>query len=210
MSYRCEWIIVKMRIIWNGSSFPVPCLALCTKKVLISHHNIYWNSQTVFTSWEKNDSLNNSVNVSYRVLHDSYLTFFLSNLNHLKWRALLRLFCVCAKLLHASCMSDSLQPYGLWLARLICSRYPPGKNTGVGCHALLQGIFPTLGSNLSLLHLMHWQAGSFPSRHLGRLFCNVLQIISVVINSVSLHQMGHLMHVRTSYLILFLLLNHMP
>ena len=28
----------------------------------------------------------------------------------------------------------------------------PGKNSGVGCHALLQGIFPTQGSNPSLLH----------------------------------------------------------
>ena len=28
----------------------------------------------------------------------------------------------------------------------------PGKNTGVGCHALLQGIFPTQGSNPSLPH----------------------------------------------------------
>ena len=28
----------------------------------------------------------------------------------------------------------------------------PGKNTGVGCHALLQGIFPTQGSNSGLLH----------------------------------------------------------
>ena len=28
----------------------------------------------------------------------------------------------------------------------------PGKNTGVGCHALLQGIFPTQGLNLGLLH----------------------------------------------------------
>ena len=28
----------------------------------------------------------------------------------------------------------------------------PGNNTGVGCHALLQGIFPTQGSNLGLLH----------------------------------------------------------
>ena len=28
----------------------------------------------------------------------------------------------------------------------------PGKNTGVGCHALLQGTFPTQGSNLGLLH----------------------------------------------------------
>ena len=26
----------------------------------------------------------------------------------------------------------------------------PGKNTGVGCHALLQGIFPTQGSNPGL------------------------------------------------------------
>ena len=31
----------------------------------------------------------------------------------------------------------------------------PGKNTGMGCHALLQGIFPTLGSNSSLLGLLH-------------------------------------------------------
>ena len=28
----------------------------------------------------------------------------------------------------------------------------PGKNTGVGCHALLQGIFPTQGSNPRLPH----------------------------------------------------------
>ena len=37
----------------------------------------------------------------------------------------------------------------------------PGKNTGVGCHALLQGIFPTQGSNSHLLCLLHWQAGFF-------------------------------------------------
>ena len=28
----------------------------------------------------------------------------------------------------------------------------PGRNTGVGCHALLQGIFPILGSNPGLWH----------------------------------------------------------
>ena len=32
--------------------------------------------------------------------------------------------------------------------------YFPGKTTGVDCHFLLQGIFPTQGSNL---HLLHWQ-----------------------------------------------------
>ena len=38
----------------------------------------------------------------------------------------------------------------------------PGKNTGVDCHALLQGIFLTQESNPSLLHLLHWQADSLP------------------------------------------------
>ena len=48
----------------------------------------------------------------------------------------------------------------------------PGKNTGVGWHALLQGIFPTQGWNLSLLCLLHWQAGSSPLGYLGRLCLN--------------------------------------
>ena len=43
----------------------------------------------------------------------------------------------------------------------------PGKNTGVGCHSLLQGIFPTQGSNLCLLCLLHWQVDSLPLSHLG-------------------------------------------
>ena len=38
----------------------------------------------------------------------------------------------------------------------------PGKNAGVGCHASLQGIFRTQGSNLCLFCLLHWQAGSLP------------------------------------------------
>ena len=44
----------------------------------------------------------------------------------------------------------------------------PGENTGVGWHALLQGIFPAQGSNLLLLHLLHWQAGSLPLAPLGK------------------------------------------
>ena len=38
----------------------------------------------------------------------------------------------------------------------------PVKNTGVGCHALLQGIFRTQGSNLHFLGHLHWWAGSLP------------------------------------------------
>ena len=48
--------------------------------------------------------------------------------------------------------------------RLLCLWNSPGKNTGVGCHVLLQGIFLTQGSNPSLLH---WQVGSLPLNHLG-------------------------------------------
>ena len=36
--------------------------------------------------------------------------------------------------------------------RLPCPWDSPGKNSGVGCHSLLQGIFPTQGSNLDLPH----------------------------------------------------------
>ena len=43
---------------------------------------------------------------------------------------------------------------------LLCPWDSPGMHTGVGCHALLQGIFPTQGLNLGLLCLLHWQAGS--------------------------------------------------
>ena len=41
----------------------------------------------------------------------------------------------------------------------------PGRNTGVSCQFLLQGIFPTQGSNPCLLHVRHWQADSLPLRH---------------------------------------------
>ena len=43
---------------------------------------------------------------------------------------------------------------------------PPGKNTGVGCHVLLQGIFPTQGWNPCLLH---WQVGSLSTEPSGLL-----------------------------------------
>ena len=45
---------------------------------------------------------------------------------------------------------------------LLCPWDSPGNNTRVGCHALVQGIFPTQGSNPRLLCLLHWQAGSLP------------------------------------------------
>ena len=49
-------------------------------------------------------------------------------------------------------MSDSLQPHQLEPPKLFCPWDSPGKNIGVGCHSLLQGIFPTQRLNQYLLH----------------------------------------------------------
>ena len=48
--------------------------------------------------------------------------------------------------------------------RLLCPWDSAGKNPGVGCHFLLQGIFLKQGSNAQLLH---WQVNSLPLSHLG-------------------------------------------
>ena len=48
--------------------------------------------------------------------------------------------CLCAKLLQF-CLTP--QPCGLWPTRLLCPWDSLGRNTGVGCHFRLQGIFLT-------------------------------------------------------------------
>ena len=55
------------------------------------------------------------------------------------------------------------------LSCVLCVRMRnfPGKNTGVGCHFLLQGIFLTQESNLCLLGLLLWQTDSLPLCHLA-------------------------------------------
>ena len=62
-------------------------------------------------------------------------------------------------------MSDSLWHQGLYPYRLLCPQNFPSKNTGVGCHFLLQGIFPTQGSNPPLLH---WQEDFFTTAPPGK------------------------------------------
>ena len=57
---------------------------------------------------------------------------------------------------------DSLRPHGLYPARLLCPWNFPGKNTRVGCHFLLQGIFPTQGLKPRFLWPLHWQMDSLP------------------------------------------------
>ena len=71
--------------------------------------------------------------------------------------------------LHVCMRAKSLQlcptlcsPMDCKPSRFLCLWDSPGKNTGVDCHALLHGIFPTQGSNPCLLCLLHWQADSLP------------------------------------------------
>ena len=48
----------------------------------------------------------------------------------------------------------------------------PGKNTGVGCHFLLQGNFPTQGPKPQILCLLDWLADSLLLSHLRTLTCH--------------------------------------
>ena len=73
--------------------------------------------------------------------------------------------CVCVS---CSVMSDSLRPHGLPPSWLLCPQNSPGKNTGVGCHVLLQGIFHMAGrlftvwtareDLFTMLHVKTWSS----------------------------------------------------
>ena len=74
--------------------------------------------------------------------------------------------------------------------RLLCPWNFPGKNTGVSCHFLLQGIFLTKDLNLCLFCLLCWQAGSLPVNHLGLLSVST-QSMYVTFENVYFYQWRH-------------------
>ena len=84
--------------------------------------------------------------------------------------------CVCVQLLQ-SCLTFC-NPMDCSLPGSSVHRDSPGKNTEVGCLALLQGSFPIQGLNLSLLCLLHWQAGSSPLAPPGITFVSVYILMS--------------------------------
>ena len=69
---------------------------------------------------------------------------------------------------HFSCVWLCATLWTIQPARLLCPWYSPGKNTWVDCHALLQGIFLTQGSELHLLKLLNCWLDSLPLSHQGR------------------------------------------
>ena len=83
--------------------------------------------------------------------------------------------CVCVRVCVCVCLVTQLcpticNPMDCDLPGSSIHGISPGKNTGVSCHFVLQGIFPTQGLNLCLLCLLHWQTDSLPGCHLGVLF----------------------------------------
>ena len=75
------------------------------------------------------------------------------NLNrrvHIQYVYTIQLYFLLCCLLAQSCPT-LLWPRGLWPTRFLCPWDFPAKNIGMGCHFLLQGIFPTQGSNPCLL-----------------------------------------------------------
>ena len=85
------------------------------------------------------------------------LCFFLKSI----FTGLLTLCCYC---LSHSVVSDSLWSRGLQPASLLCPWDFPGKNTGVACHELLQGIIPIQGLNPES---PAWLVDSLPLSHQG-------------------------------------------
>ena len=81
-----------------------------------------------------------------------------SLLSFLQGDLLKQLFHSYAVLSH-SVLSDSWRPPELQTTGSSVHGDAPGKDTGVGCHDLLQGIFPTQGSNAGLPHcrrILYW------------------------------------------------------
>ena len=63
--------------------------------------------------------------------------------------------CACVVQIHFSHVQLFAVPWTI-RARLLCPWDSLGKNSRVGCHFLLQGIFPTNGQDPQLLSLLHW------------------------------------------------------
>ena len=113
--------------------------------------------------------------------------------------------CMCASVLsHFSCVQLCATPWTTAHQALLSMGFSR-QEYGVGCHALLQGIFPTQRWNPRLLYLLHQQVGSLPLAPLGKpymktfnfpatfitIYCSLLcisQLIYTAIDSTTLNE----------------------
>ena len=99
----------------------------------------YAHTYKVFSMWELVSLLMFCVYLQELLLKSLYLKS-------------LYVTCKKSKSVSRSILSNFLWSHGLYPAWLLCPWNSPGKNTGVGSHSILQGIFPTQRSNPGLLH----------------------------------------------------------
>ena len=148
--------------------------------------------QNELAAWDSQESL------SFPLICEQPSPFFFFQIFPSLFIYLCVCVCVCAHM-HTLCHIQLLRPHGLWPTRLLCPWDSPGKNTGVGCHFILYGIFLTQGLNPCLLCLLYWQVDSLPLCH--SLFsqeqnCFTLLCSLVLYNEVNqwhadIHPLGH-------------------
>ena len=96
---------------------------------------------------------------------------------------------LCLMLSH-SVMSHSLQPHGLQPTGSSIHGDSPGKSTGVGCHALLQGILPTQGSNPGLPHfrqILYWLSSPGRPYWTSQSYLRPFHKVSLLLEMLVLH-----------------------
>ena len=69
----------------------------------------------------------------------------------------------------------------------LCPWNFPGKNTGVGCHSLLQGIFLTQGSNLNLLQVDFYHCATWEATSINEGTTNLIMCVSKLLNHMFLN-----------------------
>ena len=96
----------------------------------------------------------------------SFILFSSIHCPSVRWTCMHRhLPCPESECVSCSVVSASLWPHGLLPASLLCPWDSPGKNTGVGSHFLLQGIFPTQDRTQ-----VSWVAGGFFTMWADKIF----------------------------------------
>ena len=115
--------------------------------------------------------------------YDLYYYLFVTHC--LPCKLLVHVLCLCLCGCVLSCFSHVWFCVTPWTVAhgVLCPWDSPGKNTGVDCHALLRGIFPTQGSNAPHIYL-HWQVCSLPPTPPGKpvlllVFLIYIQIIYI-------------------------------
>ena len=110
----------------------------------------FWIDKSLLSSWGLRTSVLEWVHVGCTTVPTIIAAAVVFNTTELIYRTA------------CSVVFNSLRPHELQTAKLLCPQDSPGKNTGVGYHFLLQGIFQTQVSNRDLLH---WQADSLLLSH---------------------------------------------